>query len=211
MFCSTAKTIPSEEIRNRFNIVGLDLSDEQTERIFKFEGGVIDEDMVKYLSEIEEKEVMIPKKIKDFMIKNFPKNKLRFRRDFRRLEDFIKAHAILYGRSIVDAKDYNRGKDVFVNAFASASDLPLKEIDKEIIRVLEKGEEPLSASEIHKEIEKGEKFTIKTIYEHLTELEEKEIISSFQDRVLSGYFVTKYNLTKEFKDKKPFILPNYEE
>ncbi|HEC66141.1 MAG TPA: hypothetical protein ENI23_12680 [bacterium] len=211
VFCSTAKTIPSEEIRNRFNIVGLDLSEEQTERIFKFEGGVIDAAMRKFLSEMTEREVRIPKKIMDFMIKNFPKDKLRFRRDFRRLEDFIKAHARLYSRAIANAQDYNRGKDVFINAFANASDIPLKDVDKEITRILKEKEDAQTASEIHKEMDKGEKFSIKTIYEHLAELEKKEIITSFQDRLLAGYYVTKYMLTAEFKDEKPFTLPVYEE
>jgi len=211
VFCSTAKTIPSEEIRNRFNIVGLDLSDEQTESIFKFEEGIVDEKIVKFLSDMKEREVKIPKKILDFMIKEFPKDKLRYRRDFERLKDFIKAHALLYNRSIANAEDYNRGKDVFVNAFSNVSDIPLKEIDKSIIEVLKKKESPLSAQEIHKEIEEGEKFTIKTIYKHLEELEEKEIIKGRQERILTGFFTTKYYLTKEFLEKKPFELPIYEE
>jgi DNA-binding transcriptional ArsR family regulator len=211
VFCSTAKTIPSEEIRNRFNIVGLDLSEEQTESIFRFEEGEISEGIKIFLSEMKPREVKIPKKILNFIIKVFPKDKIRYRRDFSRFLDFIKAYALFNGRNIADEEDYNRAKDIFINAYSNVSDIPLRDIDEDIIKVLEKSKESLSANEIHKEIEKGEKYTIKTIYKHLEELEKKEIIKSEQERILTGYLVTKYSLTKEFINKKPFLLPNYDE
>lgn len=211
VFCSSAKTIPAEEIRNRFNIVGLDLSEEQTESIFKFERGIVDEEIIEFLSGLKGREVDIPKKLLNFMIKVFPKDKIRYRRDFQRLKDFVRAHAVLYGRRFANAEDYNRAKDVFVNAFSNVSDIPLKDVDEAIIEVLKRSEIPLSSGEIHRDIEEGEKFSSKTIYEHLAELEDKEIIKGFQERILTGYLVKKYELTKEFLNNKPFVLPNYEE
>lgn len=210
VFISTAKTIPSEEIRNRFNIVGLDLSDNQTENIFRFKEEEINPEIIKFLSKMKKREIQIPKKIKNFLIKEFPKDKIRYRRDFPRLLDFIKALALFNGNKIATAEDYNRAKDIFINAYSSTSEIPLRDIDKDIIKVLENSKEPLQAREIHKEIDEGEKFTIKTIYEHIAELEEKEIIKGKQERILTGYLVTKYSLTKEFLNKKPFVLPNYD-
>jgi len=210
VFTSTAKTIPSEEIRNRYNIIGLDLSDEQTENIFKFEREEISPDILKYISEMKASEVKIPKKLLNFIIKVFPKHKIRFRRDFPRFLDFIRALALFNGRDIAIEEDYNIAKEIFINAFSNASDIPLKDIDEEIIKVMKDKKLGIEAREIHKEIDKGEKFSLQTIYEHLRELEDKEIIEGEQERILTGYLVTKYSLTKEFLDNKPFTLPNYE-
>ena len=210
VFCSTAKTIPTEEIRNRYNILSLDLSEEQTKKIFEFEEGILDEDIIKFLSEMKSIKVQIPKKILNFMIKEFPATKIRSRRDFVRLKDFVKALALFHGRNIATEEDYNRAKDIFIHAYSSAANIPLRDIDKEITETLKKSETPLSAQEIHKDILKGEKYSIKTIYRHLEDLENKEIIKSLQDRMLTGYFVTRYALTPEFLEKKPFTLPNFE-
>lgn len=212
VFCSTAKTIPTEEIMNRFNIVGVDLSEEQTRATFGHEEGDIDPEIIKYLSKLKPREVQIPKKILNFMIKNFPADKIRARRDFPRLEDFVGAYSLFHNRAIATAEDYNRAKDIFINAYSTPSDIPLKDIDEDIIKVLrESKEESLEAREIWRDLDNGEKYTLKTIYTHLEGLEEAEIIKSKQARVLTGYFVTKYFLTKEFKANKPLILPNYED
>ena len=220
VFASTAKTIPAEEIRNRFNIVGLDESEEQTGLIFRFEEEEYDGGILKFLEELKPISVQIPKAMLNFMIKEFPKDKVRYRRDFPRLIDFIKAHALFHGRKIANADDYNRAKDIFVNAFANPSDIPLKDVDEDIVKILremaekhEKGEVEsagLEARELHKCIENGEKYNISTIYDHLRILEENDIIGGKQERVISGYFVTRYRLSKEFKTMKPFVLPNME-
>ena len=188
----------------------MDESDEQTELIFKFEEEEYDKGILEFLSELKPMEVRIPKEITNFMIKEFPKDKIRYRRDFPRLLDFIKVHALFHGRKIANKDDYNRAKDIFVNAFANPSELPLRDVDRDIVKILGEKEEGLEAREIHKTIENGEKYSIQTIYDHLRKLEENEIIKSFQDRVISSYFVTKYKLTREFAEKKPFILPIFE-
>ena len=132
---------------------------------------------------------------------------MRYRRDFPRLLDFIKTHALIHGRKIANENDYNRAKDIFVNAYANPSDLPLKDVDADIVKILREKEEGLGATDIHSCIENGEKYAINTIYDHLRKLEENEIITSKQERVVFGHFVTMYKLTKEFSEKKPFVLP----
>jgi len=53
VIATTATTIPTEEIRNRFNIVKLDLSDEQTARTFICEEEKYDENIRIFLSNLK--------------------------------------------------------------------------------------------------------------------------------------------------------------
>ncbi len=124
--------------------------------------------------------------------------------------DFIKVHALFHGRKIANFDDYNRGKDIFINAFSSVSDIPLKDIDSRIVKILENsaGEIPLSARTIHDEI--GGIINLSNLYNHLRNLVAKEILIELTDRV-GGHITANYALSEEFKDKKPFELPNYEE
>ena len=210
VFTTTATTIPTEEIRNRFNIVGLDLSDEQTELSFIDEENEYDKEIIKFIAAMKPQSVKIPKELFDFVKKNFLKNKVRYRRDFQKLLDFIKVHALFHGRKIANFDDYNRGKDIFINAFSSVSDIPLKDIDSRIVKILENsaGEIPLSARTIHDEI--GGIINLSNLYNHLRNLVAKEILIELTDRV-GGHITANYALSEEFKDKKPFELPNYEE
>lgn len=217
VFTTTATTIPTEEIRNRFNIIKLDLSDEQTARTFVREKEKYDDKIKEFLSNLKPYEVEIPRKLFDFIVKSFPKNKVRYRRDFQRLLDFIKAitlfnqeerQGIGTGILIAESEDYDRAKDIFINAFSTCADIPLKDIDDRIIKTLEKSDIPMSARNINDEL--GGIITLQNIYPHLRNLVAKEILNELTDRV-GGYVLTNYVLSEEFKDKKPFFLPNYKE
>lgn len=205
---TTATTIPTEEIRNRFNIVGIDLSDEQTETSFIDEVEEYSDEIKKFLLNLKPLDVKIPKKIFNFIKKNFPKNKVRYRRDFYKLLDFIKVLALFHKRNIAEPEDYDRAKDIFMNAFSTCADIPLKDIDTRIVKILEKIAEPLSAKNILDEL--GGIISIQALYPRLRNLVSKEILEEMTDRI-GGYVIQHYVLSEEYKDKKPFILPNYEE
>jgi hypothetical protein len=212
---TTATTIPTDEIRNRFNIVKLDLSEEQTRRTFICEEEKYDENIRIFLSNLKDYEVEIPKELFKFIVDNFPKSKIRYRRDFQRLLDFIRA-ITLFNQEIrerngnvlvAEPEDYERAKDVFVNAFSNCSDIPLKDIDSRIIKILEKDNTPIPAKKILNEL--GGIINLSNLYPHLRNLVAKEILNELTDRDTFNNIVTNYVLSVEFKDKKPFVLPNY--
>ena len=150
----------------------------------------------------------IPKKLFAFIKKNFPKNKVRYRRDFYKLLDFVRALALFNNRNVATSDDYDKAKDIFINAFSTSANLPLKDIDERIVKVLERNSEPIQAKFILNEI--GGIITIQALYPRLRNLVMKEVLEEQADR-LGGYVVQNYTLTEEFKDKTPFKLPNYEE
>ena len=223
VFTTTATTIPTEEIRNRFNILKLDLSEEQTRRTFIREEENYDESIKEFLVKgLESYEVEIPDKLFNYIAKVFPCNKVRFRRDFQRLLDFVKAVTLfnqehrkvggLGGLSAVlraEPEDYNCAKDVFMNAFSTCSDIPLKDIDERIIKIMVREDKPLSAKRILDEL--GGIISIQALYPHLRDLTFKEVLNELTDRTFGGYVLQTYTLSEEFKDKKPFVLPNFEE
>lgn len=216
VFATTANTIPSEEIRNRFNIVTLDISEEQTARTFICDEEKYDENIRLFLSNLKPYAVEIPKELMRFIVKAFPKNKVRYRRDFQKLLDFIKAIALFNQEVreksdaytiIAEPEDYDRAKDIFVNAFSSCSEIPLKDIDRRIVTALEKADKPLSAKGILNET--GGIITIQNLYPHLRNLVQKEILNELTDRDQYNNVITNFVLSEEYKEKKPFILPNY--
>jgi len=217
VFTTSATTLPTEETRNRFNIVKMDLSEEQTRRTFIREKENYSEKVLKAISQEKMYSVEIPKELFNFILKVFPINKVRYRRDFQRLLDFVRAVCVLHQFQrdkqdsetlIAEPRDYDRAKDVFMNAFSSSASVPLKDIDDRIVKALEKSEKPLSAKQIHNEI--GGVITLRNLYPHLNHLVLTEILNELTERDVFNNIKTNYVLSEEFKDKKPFILPNYE-
>jgi len=216
VFATTATTVPTEEIRNRFNIIKLDLSSEQTTRTFVKEKEKYDEEIKKFLETLIPYEVEIPNELFNFIVKSFPNKKVRYRRDFQRLLDFIRAVTIFnqserkVGEGVLMATptDYDKAKDIFINAFSTCADIPLKDIDERIVKAMEKFNAPASAKNITDEL--GGIISLQNLYPHLRNLVAKEILNELTDRV-GGYVITNYVLSEEFKDKKPFLLPNYQE
>ncbi len=215
VFTTTATTIPNEEIRNRFNVVGLDTSEEQTGLSFMEEELKHDEDILKYISNLKPRDIEIPKKIFNFIKNAFPKNKVRYRRDFQKLLDYVKTLALFHGRKIAEPEDYDRAKDIFMNAFSTSADIPLKDLEDRIVKILEKIKEPMYATQILNEL--GGIISKQALYPKLRNLVMKEILEELTDRTpvndkgIGGYVIQNYVLTEEFKEKKHFKLPNYNE
>lgn len=103
MLITTARTSPNTEILNRFQIVSLDESSQQTERIiFRQAKQSNDEkynpDIISALSCLKRKVVFIPyaEKIAQYIKDSFNFGSLRLRRDFSRLLDLIRCSAVLH-------------------------------------------------------------------------------------------------------------------
>ena len=109
---------------------------------------------------------------------------------------------------MAEPEDYERAKDIFMNAFSTCADIPLKDIDSRIVNILEKASVPMSAKNIHNEL--GGIIAIQNLYPRLRNLVAKEILEEQTDRI-GGYVTQFYILTEEFREKKPFKLPNYYE
>jgi len=210
---TTATTIPTEEILNRFSIVKLDESEQQTRSTFSVEEEEYSKDILEFVKGLKSYEVDIPftKKIS----KVFPADKVRRRRDFQRFLDLIRAVAVFHqqerrghstGTIRAELEDYDIAKEVFMNMYSGVADCPLQETDKRIIEVLEKEKEPISVKELAARMQGY--ITIQNLYPHLKNLESKGILASFELRDTFNVPFTKYDLSEEFKAKEPIKLPN---
>lgn len=126
---TTARTNPQSEILNRFQIISLDESNEQTERIIFREaenaiaGNYEDynENITLALGMLKRRKVNIPysKKIAQFLKENYNFDYLRLRRDFSRLLDLIRCSAVLHqyqrkeenGVIFADGQDYEIARE----------------------------------------------------------------------------------------------------
>lgn len=213
VICTTATTKPTPEILNRFSIVKLDESEEQTKRTYEAEEEEYDEGIIKFLRELKPYKVRIPVNMKKEISKVFPTKRVRYRREFPRFLDIVKAIAIFNQQKkqkskkeiVVDWEDYDLAVGIFRSYRSGVSSIPLKREDKKIIEVLEKSDEPLSVREIFGNM--AEYLTQASIYKHLANLTNHEILESFDLRDSYNNPVIKYQISDEFKDKNPIQLP----
>jgi len=215
---TTATSIPSDEIRNRFNILGCDESEEQTKRARINKAESYSEDVRDFVHNLKMYDVEIPDKLFRFIDKHFPTDKVRYRRDFPKFLDFVRAVTIFhqylrrkYKGDILRAtyEDYNLARDIFINAYSKLSNVPLKVTPKKIVQVFENSDIPLTAREVFERLDGY--LTIQNLYPHLNNLKAKEILEEITDKDDFGRPLSKYILSEEFKDKKPFKLPIYKE
>jgi hypothetical protein len=211
VICTTATTKPTPEILNRFSIVKLDESEEQTKRTFMLEEEEYDKGIINFIRELRPQIVDIPEIMKKKIGKVFPASKPRMRREFQRFLDIVRAVAVFNkgrkkeGRIKVDWEDYDLAVRIFSNYRSGVSAIPLKKEDKKIIGFLEKSKEPMSAREIMQGVKKV--LNLGNIYKHLDNLEENEILEKFDERDTFNNPVKKYQISEEMKDKNPIQLP----
>ena len=214
VICTTATTKPTSEILNRFSIVKLDESEEQTRRTYLAEEEEYDSSIQTFLSTLKPYKVNIPITIKKKIATVFPAKKTQLRRAFPRFLDLIKAVAIFHqhlkncnGEEInVDWEDYDLAVRVFRNYRSGIASIPLKKEDERIVELLEKENNPLSAKEIS--VNMVGYLTISNVYKHLANLANNEILDTFDLRDDYNSPVTKYQISEEFKDKNPIELPD---
>lgn len=217
VICTTATSTPSDEIRNRFNILGCDESEEQTKRARINISQNYSPEIVEFVKNLKKYKVEIPDELFKFIDTHFPYSKVRHRRDFPKFIDFVKAVTIfnqanrkIEGIDILRAtpEDYNLARDIYTNAYSKLSDIPLKDIPNRIVSVMQKEDKPLSAREICDSLLGY--VALQNLYPYLADLKYKEIVDEIMSK--DAFRPTsKFILSEEYKDKKPFNLPIFEE
>ncbi len=221
IFSTTATTTPSEEILNRFSIVHLDESKEQTKRIMIMQSKrMVDGLSINYDSKIKQAlcglkryKVKIP--FANDIVKVFPSNRLVERRNFERFFDFIKAITCVHQYQrffdgeylIAEFKDYDKAKDIFMNIQQGVSSIPLNMRQKDIVEVLKGSSELLSLVEIHKLLSRY--IALQNFRPHLESLVNLKVIE--KHHTLDEGFnreIIKYKISEEYLNFKPIILPN---
>ena len=205
---TTASIIPTEEILNRFIIVKVDESEEQTNRIKLFEEEPYSKRIIEQIASLKMLDVEIPVRLMKKIAKAFP-SRIRDRRDFIRFLDWIKAVAVFHQRNRASTEDYDIAKDCFMNAYFGVANIPLQIIDKKIVEVLEKAEDPLSISRISDYM--GKFIDKRNLYIHLDSLENYGIIEKLAIKEEKFKVMAKYVLSAEMREKNPIKLPNSEE
>lgn len=220
MFITTANSTPNEEMLNRFSIVHLDESPEQTRNIFNIQaeramnGGSnsYDPKMIEALSYLKRVNVKIPFAMS--IARVFPHDKLRERRNFERFLDFIKAIAAFHQYQrisdgsclLAEIEDYDKARGIFMNIQCGVSSLPLNRKQKEIMEVMKKIEEPLALSEVHSKL--GTYIALNNLRPHMDSLVNLRIIDIQHAKDNFNREIIKYTLSEEYTNFKPIILPH---
>lgn len=220
IFSTTASTIPSEEILNRFSIVHLDESQEQTKRIMKMQSkrmieglsNEYDPQIKQALCSLKRYEVKIP--FADKIVKVFPSNRISERRNFERFFDFIKSITCVHQYQrffdgeylIAELEDYDKAKDIFMSIQQGVSSIPLNMRQKDIVEVLKDVTELLSLAEIHKQLRRY--LAIQNFRPHLESLVNLKVIEKHHSTDNYNREIIKYKISEEYLNFKPIILPN---
>ncbi len=222
---TTATAIPTEEIMNRFIVLKMDESEEQTERIKEFQTKTAEngdnpnysEESLKMIRDLKPFKVKIPFVSK--ISKVFPHNKVRMRRLYSTFLDMIKAVTIFYqserqhekdGETLIaEWSDYDIAKDCIRNLCLSMSDIPLDERKQSIIEILRDSETELSASEIQPFVKPH--ISLPRIKPHLETLVNLHLIEGFIVNEPLRPPIIKYRLDKDLLEEKPLLLPNSSE
>lgn len=219
IFSTTANATPNEEILNRFSIVHLDESEEQTKRIFEMQSeraaqglsSNYDEKIKKSLANLKRWNVKIP--FAHQIAKVFPTKRIGERRNFERFLDFIKAITVFYqyqreseGNMLIsEYADYDKARDIFMNIQSGVSSIPLNRRQKEIVEILKNNESELALAEIHTQLKNY--LSLKNLRPYLESLVNLKIIDMINGKDTLNREIIKYKLSQEFLDFKPLILP----
>lgn len=219
MLVTTARTNPNTEILNRFQIVSLDESKEQTRAIVfrqakQNTAGKYNEDIIKALGLLKRKKVYIPyaENIANFLANQYNFDAIRLRRDFPRLLDLIKNSAVLhqYQRKEIDSEtieateqDYFIASEV-INYIKTSTFKGLTHRHKKAFDCCKKLGQ-FTSKEIHASFPFVNQ---KMWYTYLDELCERGmLITELIKTEDSKKQVTYYKIAQETS----FSLPNYEE
>ena len=220
IFSTTATTTPNEEILNRFSIVHLDESQEQTKRIMKMQGVRMmeglsceyDPKIKQALCYLKRYSVKIP--FADKVVDVFPSKKISERRNFERFFDFIKAITCVYqfqreveGEKylIAEIEDYDKARNIFMNIQQGIGSIPLNRRQKDIVEVLQKSDDLLSLAEIQKQLKHY--IAIQNFRPHLDSLVNLKVIEKHYDTDKINREIIKYRLSEEYLNFEPIILP----
>jgi len=197
VICTTATSKPTPEILNRFSIVKLDESEEQTRRTYAHEEEDYNGEIMDFISKLKPMKVNIPTKMRKQIADGFPANKTSMRRAFPRFLDIVKAIAVFHRNINATWEDYDLAVRIFSNYRSGVASVPIKPIDQRIVNLLMKEEDPLSAVEISSNMEGY--LTQKNVYLHLNNLENNEILETFDLRDSCNRPVKKYKVSEDLK------------
>jgi len=221
IFSTTATTSPNEEILNRFSIVHLDESEEQTKRIMKMQGKRMMEGLsTEYNPEIKQalcylKRYSVKIPFANKVVEVFPSKRVTERRNFERFFDFIKAITCVHqyqrevegeGYLIAEIEDYDKARNIFMNIQQGVSSIPLNKRQKDVVEVLKNTNEMLSLAEIQKQLKHY--IAIQNFRPHLDSLVNIRVVEKHFDTDKLNREIIKYRLSEEYLNFKPIILPN---
>lgn len=210
MVVTTASAEPSAEILNRFSIIQLDETRNQTKKIIEEQAkraatgtsDRYDRLVVNALTCLERVRVKIP--FADAITDSFPTNSLRSRRDFPRFMDLIKASAALHqwqrekedGWLVADIQDYDIAREVWEKVNQSGGVFGLTHRMKKAYQICktftEEKEKPFTAREIYSS---NPFVSQKQWYEYLERLSSHNLIKiALEEREGSSKPVTVYSL-----------------
>ena len=221
IIATTATSIPTKEILNRFSVIKLDESEEYIKGVAKHicKVGVsgFEKDyslpLKHFLSELKPYRVSIP--FSDKIAEHFPSKHLKENRNISRFLDLIKAVAILHQHNkvkhryqIIDADldDYQIARDLFMNLYSGVTEIPLGKIENEIIEAIKEEEDPLNISEIQSRIKTL--MTTQGFRPHIEKLVNIEVLDIFPSRNDKNYQEMKYRISEEFTNNKGIKLPH---
>lgn len=217
---TSATSTPSEEITNRFLILRLDESEEQTKRVMEFETKLArdgfdthyDERVINALKDLKAYKVKIP--FADKIREVFPFGKIRMRRLYNTFLDMIKAVTVVhqFQRSsdgdflISEFKDYDIAKECFQNLCLGLPEIPLDKRKESIVEVLKNAKIMLSASEIQPLVKPH--VTLQNLIPHINSLVNLHLLESFDVFTDYGRAIQKFKLSEEALTFKAISLPN---
>lgn len=224
MITTSANAVPNDEVLNRFSVVKLNESQEQTQKIYNFMAEVAQEGTENSFSEVvlqamkrlKRAGVRVPYAKK--LASVFPYNKLSGRRGFNRFIDFIKASAVLHQRQRrwidsktveADYRDYEIARECFKAINAGTCSIPLNKRQREVVDILKKADEPLQAGDIHKRMTLP--IALKNLYPHIESLCNLKILSSYFQTSWNNREVTTYALSDEYYSYTDIELPHSHE
>lgn len=219
LMVSTAEAEPCNEILNRFNLISLDESREQTGSImdytaqrYKTNSKVkYSEKVLHALKLLKKVDVVIP--YADKLTKFFPRHKIKMRRFFPRFLDLICASAALHqfqrevdseGNVIADGRDYKITKNIIENigeATISGKTATEKRYLAELEKVL--NGKYLSVKEIY---DATHYKSIQSWYDILQKLVEKGILVSQERTNTSTKSCIEYSLVEKTEEMKIHLL-----
>ena len=219
IFSTTATTTPNEEILNRFSIVHLDESEEQTKRIMQMQAKRMMEGLSCEYSPSVKQALCFLKRYKvkipfaDKVVKVFPSDRISERRNFERFFDFIKAITCVYQFQrekegdflIAEIEDYDKARNIFMNIQKGVGAIPLNNRQKDIVEILKNETEMLSLAELHKKLKKY--IALQNLRPHLDSLVNLKVIEKHFSTDSINREIIKYCIGEEYLNFKPIVLP----
>jgi len=220
---TTANTTPTEEMLNRFGIIPLTETQEQTKEILKLqskyakEGSTIEynQDILDAIKILSRHKVKIP--FADKIAVTFPTEQVKERRNFNRFLDFIKAITCLYqfqrkedkGFLISTYDDYDLARKVYMNSQRGLISLPLNNLHKRIIETLKENKDGLTITEISSKMENP--LSRQGLFPHLNSLINLKVLQIEEKQDFFNVMRKYYKISPEYYKFKPTILPTSKE